>query len=272
MDHLVQQLAQQAQQRYYGKYRGVVVANRDPEMRGRLQLRVPSVLGEQSTGWALPCLPYGGVNNQGMFTIPDVDAQVWVEFEEGNVDHPIWVGVFWRQSDDIPEEGKLAEPTTRLIRTRAGHVLQFDDASGDERFRLAHPAGTELKIQPKGTVTLDVADGSRMVLDAESRKVVLEDSHGNTLTMDASGTVLEDSSGNKIEMTAAGITLEALQINVTGQQVNLGGSAGEALIKGQTFLAMFNSHTHVCTAPGSPSGPPVPPLTPAVLTLKTKAE
>lgn len=272
MDPLVRQMAQQAQQRFYGKYRGVVVNNRDPLQRGRVQLRVPSVLGEQTTGWALPCLPYGGVANQGMFTIPDVDAQVWVEFEEGNTDHPIWVGVFWRPSDDIPEEGRLDDPTTRVLRTSSGHVLQFDDAEYNERFRLAHPAGTELTIEPKGTVVLDVADGSRMVLDAESAKVTLEDSNGNKVTMSASGTVVEDSNGNKIEMAAAGITLEALQINVTGQQVNLGGSGGEALLKGQTFLAMFNSHTHVCTAPGSPSGPPVPPLTPAVLTMKTKAE
>ena len=56
------------------------------------------------------------------------------------------------------------------------------------------------------------------------------------------------------------------------KQADVGGQGGEPLIKGQTFMAMFNSHTHVCTAPGSPSGPPLPPLTPAALTLAAKAK
>jgi len=272
MDQLLQQLAQQAQQRYYGKYRGFVTDNRDPETRGRLKLRIPSVLGDQETGWALPCLPFGGLANQGLFMIPEVDAQVWIEFEEGNLDHPVWVGVFWQQSSDTPEEARLEEPTTRIIRTPSGHVLQFDDLSGEEHLRLAHSAGAELNVDPQGTVTLEEPNGARLTLDAEASEVVLEDSNGNTITMNSSGTVIEDSNGNKIEMAAAGITIEAMQINVTGQQVNLGGSAGEALIKGQTFLGMFNSHTHVCTGPGSPSGPPLPPLTPAVMTISAKAE
>ena len=89
--------------------------------------------------------------------------------------------------------------------------------------------------------------------------------------MDSSGTVVEDSNGNKIEMQAAGITVQATKIVLQGQQVELGGAGGEALIKAQTFMSMYNSHTHVCTAPGAPSAPPLPPLTPAAMTIKTKA-
>lgn len=271
MEQLVRQIAQQLQNRYYGKYRGFVADNRDPEQRGRLKVRVPSVLGEQDTGWALPCLPFGGLTNQGMFMVPEVDSQVWVEFEEGNVDHPIWVGVFWQQSGDVPEEAALEEPTTRLIRTPSGHVLQFDDQSGEERFRLAHPAGTELTIDSQGTVVLTDAAGATLTLDSAASTVTLEDSNGNSLTMSSTGTVIEDANGNKVEMAAAGLTLKGTAITLEGQQVNLGGQGGEPLLKAQTFMGLYASHTHVCTAPGSPSGPPLPPLTPAAMTVKAKA-
>jgi uncharacterized protein involved in type VI secretion and phage assembly len=271
-DELIQRVAREEQQRYYGKYRGFVSDNRDPEKRGRLKVRVPSVLGDQESGWALPCLPFGGLANQGLFMVPEISAQLWVEFEEGNVDRPIWVGVFWQSERDTPEEAALDEPTTRIIRTPSGHVLQFDDLSGEERFRLAHPAGTEMTIDPRGTVELEDAAGAKVTLDAQSNEVTIEDSNRNRITMNSRGTVVEDGNGNKIEMAAAGITVEAVQIEIKGQQVHLAGQGGEALIKAQTFMAMYNSHTHICTAPGLPTGPPLPPLTPAAMTIKTKAQ
>jgi uncharacterized protein involved in type VI secretion and phage assembly len=272
MEEVLEQVVHRLQRQHYGKYRGFVVDNRDPEKRGRLKLKVPTVLGDQDTGWALPCLPFGGLANQGLFMIPEVDAQVWVEFEEGNLDHPIWVGVFWQQTSDTPEEAALDEPTTRIIRTPSGHVLQFDDQSGEEQFRLAHPAGTELTISPQGTVELTDAAGAKLTLDSESNQVILEDSNGNTVTLDSSGTKIQDSNGNQVEMAAAGITLKAVKIVLDGVQVHSGGAGGEPLVKGQTFMGMYNAHTHICTAPGTPSGPPLPPLTPAALTIKTKGQ
>ena len=83
---------------------------------------------------------------------------------------------------------------------------------------------------------------------------------------------IKDSNGNKVQMAASGITVEGVQVVIKGTTVDVAGQGGEPLIKAQTFLSLFNAHTHVCTAPGSPSGPPVPPLTPVVLTTKTKAQ
>ena len=95
MEETVAQLAREIEEKRYGKYRGIVVDNQDPEQRARLKVRVPSVLGEQDSDWALPCTPYGGSKTLGFFMVPDVDAQVWVEFEEGDINRPIWVGTFW---------------------------------------------------------------------------------------------------------------------------------------------------------------------------------
>lgn len=104
MEELLQQLTRQVQNKYYGKYRGFVVDNSDPEQLGRIRLRVPSILGDSVTGWALPCLPFGGLADQGFFMVPEASSQVWVEFEEGELSHPIWTGTFW-QSGDVPGRG-----------------------------------------------------------------------------------------------------------------------------------------------------------------------
>ena len=79
---------------YFGKYRGTVANNIDPLMEGRLQVSVPAVLGDGRLSWAMPCVPYAGPS-VGFFAIPPVGANVWVEFEAGDTDRPIWAGCFW---------------------------------------------------------------------------------------------------------------------------------------------------------------------------------
>lgn len=258
MDPLVAGLARQAQTKYYGKYRGFVVDNQDPFKLGRLKVRIPSVLGDTVTGWALPCLPFGGLTDQGFFMIPEVDAQIWIEFEEGELSHPIWVGVFWQQTGDIPSEGAKDEPTTRLVKTPAGHVLQFDDESGEEQFRLFHPKQAEMIIDKQGSITLTDAKNSTLTLDAENSQVILEDSNGNIMTMDSTGTTITDKNGNTIEMAPSGITVKGTKIVIQGSQVMIGGAGGEPVIKGQSFLTLFATHIHTCSAPGSPTSPPIP--------------
>ena len=271
MDDSIFQNAARTQSKHFGKYRGFVADNKDPEKRGRLRLKVPSLLSSEISSWALPCLPFGGLPDQGLFMIPEVDAQVWVEFEEGNLHAPIWTGVFWQQTGDVPSEASLDEPTTRILKTPSGHILQFDDESGKEKIRLYHPKESELSIDENGTVILKDGNGEVITLNASDGKVTVEDANGNSVVLDASGTQVKDSNGNEITMSASGITLKGTKILVQGSQVALGADGGELLIKGTTFLSWLATHTHNCTAPGSPSGPPVPPPNPSLLTTKTMA-
>lgn len=256
MDDVVRSLAQDAETKFFGKYRGFVVDNKDPEQRARLKVTVPSVLGTSETDWALPCLPFGGLKDFGFFMVPENDAQVWVEFEEGNLTQPIWTGTFWQQQGDPPAEAAVEEPTVRLIKTPSGHLLQFEDKSGEESVTLRHTSKAELTIDEKGTVALTDKNGATLTLDADANKILVEDSNGNKLTMSSSGTIVEDCNGNKVEMAAAGITVKGQQIVVEGQQVMLGGQGGEPVIKGQSFLSLFMTHMH--PHPFGPTGPPVP--------------
>ena len=87
--------------RYYGKYRGLVVENIDPEQIGRVLVQVPDVLGEIPSSWAMPCVPAAGIQ-AGCFIVPPIGSQVWVEFEQGDPDYPIWTGGFWGLVADVP--------------------------------------------------------------------------------------------------------------------------------------------------------------------------
>jgi len=87
--------------RFYGKYRGLVIQNIDPEQIGRVMVQVPDVLGSIPSSWAMPCVPAAGVQ-AGCFIVPPIGSQVWVEFEQGDPDYPIWTGGFWGLVAQVP--------------------------------------------------------------------------------------------------------------------------------------------------------------------------
>ena len=109
---------------FYGKYRGTVANNVDPMQRGRVQVEVPAVLGDGRLSWAEPCVPYAG-DQVGLFAVPPVGANVWVEFEGGDTDHPILAGCFWGQGQ-APGTGL---PTTKVLKTDS-ITLTLEDLSG----------------------------------------------------------------------------------------------------------------------------------------------
>jgi hypothetical protein len=117
--------------RYYGKYRGTVANNIDPEQRGRIQAIVPDVQGLVPTTWALPCVPIAG-KQQGVFQVPQIGAAVWIEFEQGDPDHPIWVGGFWGAFAEVPASAltpPLPGGDNIVIQTTLQHTLAISDAA-----------------------------------------------------------------------------------------------------------------------------------------------
>jgi hypothetical protein len=104
----------QAENRYYGKYQGFVFNNVDPENRGRIQATVPDIQGTLPLSYAKPSLPYAGMGS-GSFFVPEVGSNVWIEFEQGNPDYPIWSGCFWGSAAELPEGGLKSLPASPNI-------------------------------------------------------------------------------------------------------------------------------------------------------------
>jgi uncharacterized protein involved in type VI secretion and phage assembly len=120
-EQLLADLAERIRNRFYGKYRGVVTQVDGPTMR--VKAKVVSVLGDQETGWATPCVPYAGPQ-VGIAFLPEVGSGVWIEFEGGDVSYPIWVGCYWR-SGEFPSEAK--EDVKTIISRKLKFTL--DDAN-----------------------------------------------------------------------------------------------------------------------------------------------
>jgi uncharacterized protein involved in type VI secretion and phage assembly len=117
--------------KFFGKYRGMVLNNIDPMQQGRLQVQVPDVSGLLPTTWALPCAPVAGIQN-GMFALPVIGSGVWMEFEQGDPDHPIWVGCFWGSAAEVPALARLVPPGVPgiTLQTPLQNGLSISDTPG----------------------------------------------------------------------------------------------------------------------------------------------
>lgn len=115
----------------YGKYRGMVVNNIDPMQIGRIQAMVSDVAGLVPGTWAMPCVPAAGINT-GFFTVPMIGAGVWIEFERGDPDYPIWVGGFWGTAAELPVMAHIVPPgvTGFTLQTPLKNGLVISDVPG----------------------------------------------------------------------------------------------------------------------------------------------
>jgi len=147
---------------FYGKYRGTVTDIEDPLMMGRIRARVPDVMGDQESGWSMPCVPFGG-NGMGFLGLPTVGAGVWVEFEHGDPDYPIWTGSWWGSSSELPSE--LLDPPYKKvqIKTDGGHTIILDDTPGI------------------GGITLQTADGMKIVMNTTG--IEINNGQGGTIKL-----------------------------------------------------------------------------------------
>lgn len=140
---------------YYGKYRGSVTSNDDPRKLGRLQVSVPALLSDH-LNWAMPSVPYAGPD-VGLFALPPTGAGVWVEFEGGDPNCPIWTGCFWA-SGQIPSEAD--KPDVKLFKTDTC-TIAINDASGHEGITIETAAGIRLVLDASG-LEIDNGQGANV--------------------------------------------------------------------------------------------------------------
>ena len=118
-------------EKYYGKYRGLVLNNVDPLQKGRLLVQVPDVLGLSISSWAMPCVPIAGPQ-MGTYFIPIIGSGVWVEFEGGNPDYPIWTGGFWGSAAEVPTLALTGIPASPniVLQTAGQNSIIISDLPG----------------------------------------------------------------------------------------------------------------------------------------------
>ena len=179
----------------YGKYRGFVMDVEDPKQLGRVKARVPDVFGEnETTDWAWPVLPYGGSSDLGFFFIPDMGSGVYIEFEGGNVNRPLWTGFWWAEKDgvnEIPIEAKENYPKRRIIKTSTGMYIMFDDETN--LLRIFHPSETQIDMLENGDVEEKITRDLTVDIGGDRKENI-----GGSLTIEVEGDCYVHSGGNII--------------------------------------------------------------------------
>lgn len=116
---------------YYGKYKGTVLNNIDPQQMGRLLVQVPGVSGLGPASWAMPCVPLAGIQ-MGVYVVPLIGAGVWVEFEAGDINHPIWSGGYWASAAEVPALALAGLPVSPniVLQTSLQNTMMISDVPG----------------------------------------------------------------------------------------------------------------------------------------------
>lgn len=149
----------------FGKFRGVVSDNRDPLMLGRIRAKVADVFGDNESGWAMPSLPYAG-KSVGLFLVPPTDAFVWIEFEHGDPEYPIWSGCFWAQGE-VPASPAVAE--MKVLKTDLVTVT-INDLPGAGGLTIETTQGMKIKISATG-IEIDNGMGASIKLSGPQTSV-----------------------------------------------------------------------------------------------------
>lgn len=151
--------------KFYGKYRGTVLNNIDPLQLGRLQVQVPDVAGLIPVSWAMPCFPFTG-KQMGMFAVPQIGAGVWVEFEQGNPDYPIWSGSWYGSAAEVPALALTAPPplSSVTLQTTGQNTLLISDLPGPTGgILLKSTTGALISISDVG-ITISNGKGATIVM------------------------------------------------------------------------------------------------------------
>ena len=266
--------------RYYGVYRGVVIDNEDPEKRLRVRVQVPAV-GHFSKDlvpddvYAEPCMNGLSVGERGgqlhgVFAPPEVGDQVWVMFEGGRPNSPLYLGGWIPKND--PQGRRLIhddKPSAyRGMRTKAGHFIRLSDDEDDLHILIAKgdgsggENGTLIGLDNDDNATVATKHGSMVFLTDEGATLVAPD--GSMVTAGDGAVTLTTKDGDFLTIDDGNCTISAkdVKIKASGQisldgKVLLGpGPAYEPAVMGRTASILLNTHVHTSSAPSSPTSPP----------------
>lgn len=151
--------------KHYGKFRGTVLDNIDPLQIGRIMVQVPDVSNILPSTWAMPCLPFTGIQS-GFYAVPEIGSGVWIEFEQGDSDYPIWVGCYWGTAADVPSLALAAPPGIAqvVVQTTGQNTVLVSDVPGPTGGILLKTAsGAFISISDTG-ITIDNGQGATIAM------------------------------------------------------------------------------------------------------------
>ncbi|CAG1003566.1 Actin cross-linking toxin VgrG1 [Myxococcaceae bacterium] len=200
-----------ASDRIYGVVVGIVTNNQDPDGLGRVKLRFPWLSDDVESEWARIAVLMAGPE-RGSYFLPEVEDEVLVAFEQGDVRFPFVLGALWNGKDKPPESNQDGENNKRLIKSRSGHIVRLDDTDGGEKIEILDKSG-------KNSLVIDTA-ANTLTLKADS-DIVLESAQGKVVIKGQSIEIQSTAQDIKIESSANLDVKGGAQTNIKGSLVNI---------------------------------------------------
>lgn len=188
---------------------GIVTNNKDPEGMGRVKVRFPWLSDEDESQWARIAVPMAG-DGRGVYFLPEVDDEVLVAFGHGDPRLPYVVGALWNGQDAPPEDNADGKNDVRVIRSRSGHQLRFDDSDAGPRVEIVDSGGNQIVVDTAADV-ITISAGKDVSIRAGSGKVRLE---ATKLEIDASADVKIKSGGQMQIEAGATLSLKGALVNI----------------------------------------------------------
>lgn len=195
---------------FYGVTVGLVTNNQDPDGMGRVKVKFPWLSDEDESAWARVVAPMAG-KDRGVYFLPEVDDEVLVAFEHGDMRFPYILGALWNGQDQPPETNGDGQNNKRTLKSRSGHLIRLDDTDGNEKIEI-----------------IDKSEKNRIIIDTKDNKI----------TISADGDIAIQSSAGKLQFSGKGIEITSqaeikmdasqnfdlkagAQLNVKGSVVNI---------------------------------------------------
>ena len=218
----------------FGLVSGVVTNNRDPDNMGRVRVRFPWLSDQDESAWARMLSPMSGAD-RGIFYLPEVDDEVLVGFEHGDIHRPYVIGALWNGKDQPPLQvsqavGGDGQVNKRIIKSRSGHTIMLDDTSGSEEITIVDKTGNNKIVFHSPDNSMQIKVLGDLTIETTGR-IVLKAAAG--LAMSSPGGVSLKGDGGVDLNSSGSLKLSGLSTEVSGTQVSVKGS-GTVDLQGAT--------------------------------------
>ncbi len=196
--------------RISGVVAGIVTNNKDTEKLGRVKVKIPRLSGEDESNWAR-VISFMAGKERGAFFLPEVDDEVLVAFEYGDINMPYVIGSLWNGKDVPPENNSDGKNNIRVIRSRSGHVITLDDSDGSE----------QIKIMDKTEKNMIIIDAKNNTISIKSDKDIELSAPNGKVTIEAMDIETKSTASTKIEATSSVDVKASGNLNIKGAMVNI---------------------------------------------------
>ena len=192
---------------------GIVTNNNDPEKLGRVKVKFPWLSDADEGHWARIAIPMAG-KNRGIYFLPEVNDEVLVAFEHGDVRFPYIVGALWNDQDPPPAKNDDGENNIRMIRSRSGHIIRLNDKDGEEAIEI-------IDKSQKNSIVFNTTENT-IAITTDEGNITLSAPKG-TIKLEAKNIEITSSADTKIEAKKGGMDVKAptSTMNLKGATINL---------------------------------------------------